>query len=281
MINDATACLRAQFADDGYLWVKQRLPQDSVNEWADVFQSFLAQIFVELYVRKLVAFPHHRRDQDYALKLGAKHGFREIVMRSPGRYELAILSNDPRRASILDTIQQSLPFVPDLLRPDNATEPLTWDQVTIQGMSLIVSTTGATDQAWHSDGGHMSLSQHLPCHCLNIFIPLTDLRPELGPTELRPHSHTYTRDLAKLMLLAKARKTLRPPVAPCLQKSDCLLFDYRLLHRGLAHTTSSQEQRCLLNLTVSLSWFKDVVNFPKRSMYDEMTEPQPLPTYKD
>lgn len=270
MVDEVT--VNESFADDGYLWVKQQLPQQSVDDWSKIFESMLEDTFLKLYQRKLVPFPHHRRDQDYALKCGAKHGFREIVMRSPGRYELAILNDDPRRTSILETVQCSLPFVPDLLRPNDVTEPLTWDQVILQGMSIIVSTTGASDQAWHSDGGHVSLSQHLPCHCLNIFIPLIDLCPELGPTELRPHSHTYTRNLTKLTLLAKARKTLRPTVAPCLRKTDCLIFDYRILHRGLAHTSSSQEQRCLLNLTVSLPWFKDIVNFPKRSMWDTLEE---------
>ena len=45
---------------------------------------------------------------------------------------------------------------------------------------------GAGDQAWHSDGAHVSLSKHLPCHVLNVFIPLVDLTLELGPTEFRP-----------------------------------------------------------------------------------------------
>jgi Phytanoyl-CoA dioxygenase (PhyH) len=230
--------------------------------------------------------------------LGAKHGFREIVMRSPGRYEIAIRrrqgggrddddDDDKTRAAtttdeIYSVVQQYLPFVPDLLRPAasstaaaaEADEPLfwTWDDVILQGLSIIISTTGAVEQAWHADGGHVSVSDHLNCHCLNIFIPLQDLSTTLGPTELRPHSHYYTRghqQLGRQLLLAKARKTLRPVVAPLLRKSDCLIFDYRLLHRGLAHTCTNISQRLLLNLTISLPWFRDVVNFPRRSLYDD------------
>jgi Phytanoyl-CoA dioxygenase (PhyH) len=263
--------LQDRFSDDGYLWIHQRLPIEIVAQWSERFQSLLDDTFVALHERNHVPAPRHKSDGRYSLGLGAKHGFREIVMRSPGRYEISILEDT---LSVYSVVQEHLSFVPDLLRPASALLPLSWEDVILQGMSLIVSTPGAVDQSWHSDGSHMSLHEHLPCHCLNIFIPLVDLSLELGPTELRPHSHTYTRNLAKEWLLAKARKTLRPTVAPCLERSDCLIFDYRLLHRGLAHT-SPIEQRMILNLTISLPWFKEVVNFPKRSLYDDVVERNP------
>ena len=57
----------------------------------------------------------------------------------------------------------------------------------------------------------------------------------MGPTELRPGSHVYTRDLTRLMLLAKVKKRLREPVVPELKGGDALMFDYRVLHRGRAN----------------------------------------------
>ena len=57
----------------------------------------------------------------------------------------------------------------------------------------------------------------------------------MGPTELRPGTHVYTRDLARMMLLAKAKKRLREAVVPELRRGDALLFDYRILHRGRAN----------------------------------------------
>jgi hypothetical protein len=52
-----------------------------------------------------------------------------------------------------------------------------------------------------------------------VFLPLVDLSLDasLGPTELRPGSQYLTRDLARSLLVAKARKALRPPVAPLLR----------------------------------------------------------------
>jgi ectoine hydroxylase-related dioxygenase (phytanoyl-CoA dioxygenase family) len=52
-------------------------------------------------------------------------------------------------------------------------------------ISVVIAEPGAAEQKWHADGGHLSIWKHLPCHCLNIFLPLVDITEELGPTELR------------------------------------------------------------------------------------------------
>ena len=69
----------------------------------------------------------------------------------------------------------------------------------------------------------MSVTNHLPCHCLNVFIPLVDINPCNGPTEIKPGSHVYTRDLAKSMFIALIKKNIRPTVSPCLSKGSALL----------------------------------------------------------
>jgi ectoine hydroxylase-related dioxygenase (phytanoyl-CoA dioxygenase family) len=71
-----------------------------------------------------------------------------------------------------------------------------------------------------------------------------------------------------MMLLAKARGTLRPPVTPEWVVGDALVFDYRVLHRGKANVSSTVD-RPILVLTFSKPWYKDICNFPKRSMYDD------------
>jgi hypothetical protein len=94
-----------------------------------------------------------------------------------------------------------------------------------------------------------------------------------------------------MMLAAKARKSLRPPVCAELKIGDALVFDYRILHRGMANVSdvdvdnddsqheridcnvssrrsnSCGEDRPVLVLTFARRWFKDVCNFPKRSMF--------------
>jgi hypothetical protein len=148
--------------------------------------------------------------------------------------------------------------------------------------SLVISTPGSEIQSWHADGGHVSLISHEPCHVFNVFVPLVDVDLSMGPTELRPGSHYYTRDLTKMMLGAMARKELRPTITPELEQGDALVFDYRILHRGRANSTASStkqhstgaernhggKDRPILVMTFAKSWFVDVCNFPKRSIFD-------------
>jgi hypothetical protein len=279
--------LSFQFARDGMLVLRQVLDQNTVQEWSTKYHSsqFFPGMFRRLYERGHTKFPTEQtvedsqlqqQQQQYAMGQGVRHGFREIVMRSPGRYEIAIIENKDRN-SIIHWIQRSLPFVPSLFQAisnddnigsKNKSEPvLSWNDVQIINVSVVVSTPNAPDQGWHADGAHVSLDKHEPCHCFNIFIPLSDVvTMESGPTALRPGSHVYTRDLARLFWAAKARKTLRQPMAPLLQMGDCLIFDYRILHRGLANT--SKDNRTILVVAVARPWFKDIVNFPSNSMND-------------
>lgn len=72
-----------------------------------------------------------------------------------------------------------------------------------------------------------------------------------------------------MMLLAKARKTLRPTTTPELALGDCLLFDYRTLHRGTRNDSGAL--RPVFVLTVARPFFRDIVNFPRRSIFDDPT----------
>jgi ectoine hydroxylase-related dioxygenase (phytanoyl-CoA dioxygenase family) len=73
------------------------------------------------------------------------------------------------------------------------------------------------------------------------------------------------------MLIAKAKKTLRPPVTPALKRGDIVVFDYRILHRGRANQSLTRN-RPILVLTFAKKWFVDVCNFPKRSMHERNIE---------
>ncbi|KAL3777731.1 hypothetical protein HJC23_005364 [Cyclotella cryptica] len=322
---------------------------------------------------------------EYPMGVGVKYGYRELVMRSPGRYELALLvdndrgggggdvvvgggkrkkvlsrellfgedssSNDAPTSScatlelLFDWIHEGIgserrenhrqddelqqqqqeqehtqdePFAQDhaqiqnLLHlihtifsepdtPPNTTNNKTKNEYTLLHYSLLLSTPGSQTQSWHADGGHIHLQSHAPCHCLNVFVPLVPLCPSLGPTELRPKSQYYTRDLTRMVLGAMARKEWMSPVVPLLRGGEALVFDYRILHRGGANTSHLVEMeeeeeghgdeeegekkedeviggngrdgrnrgrdRPILVMTFAKSWFVDVCNFPKRSIF--------------
>ena len=97
------------------------------------------------------------------------------------------------------------------------------DEAKVINTSLVVSLPGTQEQAWHCDGPHVSLTEHLPCHCLNVFIPLIDITMDCGPTAFRPESHMMTRDLTKMFFQSVIKKTLRPIVSPELSQGSILL----------------------------------------------------------
>jgi len=195
--------------------------------------------------------------QGLKLGTGIKEGFSEIVTRSAQRYDIKIQSTGllAECAQEISADIRITTFLEGVLGPNPR----------LVHQDVVVALPGAPDQQWHTDGSHLSTTEHLPCHCLNIFVPLVDLTPSFGPTELRPCSHFLTRDLKRLMLAAFAKKQLHAPTAPLLKAGSALAFDYRVLHRGTQN--SSENPRPVLVLTYSKPWFIDVFNFPARSIY--------------
>jgi hypothetical protein len=332
-------------------------------------------------------YSNANEDFEYPMGAGVKNGYKELVMRSPGRFELALLvdpvnlgeeGGDKRKQKVLSkellfggrssskdvptggcaTLELLLEWInegianeyrefPQQLDPmqpqpqPQQEEQFSQDHLQIQKLlhlintifnepqtnpnttkgfrlihfSLLLSTPGSQTQSWHADGGHIHLQSHAPPHCLNVFVPLVDLCPSLGPTELRPKSHYYTRDLTKMVLGAMARKEWETAVMPVLRRGEALLFDYRILHRGRAnqshvvvdddddddgekdcerdecangekkgvnHGQSRDERhggrdRPILVMTFAKSWFVDVCNFPKRSIFSLPSECCPAP----
>lgn len=271
----------AAFGRDGFVLLSRALPDDILNEWQNFGKKHFEKCFSILYDNGHIEVPFYQYPKSdlcgrkgYTLGLGAKHGFREIVMRSPGRYELSLLNLqretlESLRPQIPDTapILRFLgPILPKLLCGHGMVENRSLSDIKQCHLSLLIATPDAADQSWHADGGHVCLSEHLPCHCFNVFIPLHDIPLEMGPTEFRPGGHFLTRNLAPMILAAKCRRTLRRPVWNPLQRGDVLLFDYRVLHRGRANKTDTN--RMFLVLTFCEPWFKDVLNFPTRSMME-------------
>ena len=286
------------FHKDGFVCIGSSsgllLTENELKEWNDWSEEYFSRCFRILHDNGHTAFPSHFSSQEekYALGSGGvKNGFREIVMRSPGRYELSLLDmyqlsdsnnnhnnnnndNNNNNSNSSSGSEMRGPSVERLMVDSVLSKilPALFRVPSLQALkvchvSLLVSTPGAPEQAWHADGGHVNATQHLPCHVLNVFVPLVGLTADRGPTEFRPASHRLTRDLTRLMLLAKARKTLQAPVTPLPQPGEAILFDYRILHRGKAN--ASNTNRTILVLTFAQPWFVDVVNFPKNSMYHQ------------
>lgn len=175
--------------------------------------------------------------------VGIRNGFKEIVQRHENRYEMPY-----RMTEIGSLMYADTPIIKRMV------SSILGAEYHIPNVSLVLSDSGAMDQGWHADGPHMSVEEVLPCHCLNVFIPLVDVTAANGPTSFRPESHHMTIDLKKKFLAAFMKKTLKPVCTPELRKGSILLFDYRVLHRGTANTTA--EARPILVLTFGKTWYQ-------------------------
>lgn len=194
------------------------------------------------------------------LGIGRDAGYAEIVQRSPGRYDMVWEWVTP--FSDLDQI------VDDLLMPN--LRAMLGEECKIMLQGVVVSQPNAIEQFWHIDGEHLYLdhAHHLPAHCINIFIPLIDITPENGPTELCLGSHFLTKSGTRTFKAAADNLTAigytDMPVSLISKAGSIDLFDYRILHRGLAN--NSLNARPILYLVAARQWYRDRT-FPLRRLF--------------
>ena len=116
---------------------------------------------------------------------------------------------------------------------------------------VVSSEPGSPAQYWHTDSPHEAPA-HLPAHALNVLVALHDVPLSMGPTECARGSHVLTNHLSNPSLVvdeliyqhavtspeALVRNTEASVPECCASPMDagsCLVFDDRMLHRGLAN----------------------------------------------
>jgi len=107
----------------------------------------------------------------------------------------------------------------------------------------ILSSPGAKSQRFHADAGalHLQLSAQFSRHRLfNLFIPLIDLDEGGGGTMMWPGSHlwrtradAYYAALERSGSLEADERAMSEMAVPACPAGGLLLFDSRLLHRGM------------------------------------------------
>ena len=171
--------------------------------------------------------------------IGSAAGYVELVQRSPGRWDVPITLEQ------FGIDDEKMPWRPLI-------EALLGEDAEHSFSGVVSSDPGSPAQYWHADSPHVS-PEHREAHALNVMVALHDVPMTMGPTECARGSHFLTNHLSNPSLvvdelvyqhagtspenLVKGTQHNSMPescVSP-MAAGSCLIFDDRLLHRGLAN----------------------------------------------
>jgi len=257
--------IATSFADNGVVLLKGSASKS--EETKEKLASAAAFVRRRLEVLRAVADDAGAGAEDHRLKTA------ELVRRSPGRYDLVVptheASNESNGAApILALLEGAswLPFVRHVLG----------SSARLVHAGCVCSLPGSAVQGIHRDGKHLFLSSEsggvaLPTHCLTVFVPLVPLTSAIGPTQFWPGTHSEFGDapraIAKSVTFATPADTSGTESKEGAVPGDAIVFDYRILHRGLAN--ESEQARPLAYFTFAKPWFSDVTNYTNTSLFGE------------
>ena len=205
-----------------------------------------------------------------SIGIGSAAGFDEVVQRSPGRWDIPI---SPDEFGVDGRAQPWWPLIAAVLGEDA--------EHSFSG--VVYSDPGSPAQYWHIDSPHVS-EDHLPAHALNVMIALHDTPLSMGPTELAKGSHRLTNHLQNLALVSDELVYQHETTAPAQlvahteqavpegfssasTAGSCLIFDDRILHRGLGNTSNSR--RSVVYFSYHQAGYSENTHFEaQRSVHD-------------
>lgn len=190
--------------------------------------------------------------------------FQEVASRGGERYDALLdLENDGRWAPLQHLAKETapwLPFIAALFQDD-------WKVTS----SLIYSRPGANNQQWHCDGGHLGAAEagfdgngHAPPYAVCVFMPLIDLSSQVGFTQFFVKSHKTS----KLIGFGEAAQWLAADFDGILKAGQAVIYDYRLMHRGMANQ-SKGTVRPVLQFLYTKPYYTETKNYAGLSMYTE------------
>jgi hypothetical protein len=230
-----------QFAAAGVAWVRGLVPAAMLGAINGVMRARAAHVMAAL--------------GDRPIGIGSRNGYHELVQRSPGRFDVPLSERDllpiwgPEGSLASDV--PWLPLVRAVLGP--AARP--------SFCGVVFSRPGSPAQQWHIDSPHEA-AELQPAHAVNVLVALADISLAAGPTEVARGSHRLTNHLrypgldrdsllyqsetekvtpAMLQQAGQADDGAIEAMAQAMAAGDGVIFDDRILHRGLANT--SQQER--------------------------------------
>ena len=205
-----------------------------------------------------------------SIGIGSAAGFDEVVQRSPGRWDIPISPDE------FGVDEHALPWWPLIAA-------VLGEDAEHSFSGVVYSDPGSPSQCWHIDSPHVT-EDHLPAHALNVMIALHDTPLSMGPTELAKGSHRLTNHLqnpalvsdelvyqhettAPEQLVAHTEQAVPESFSSALTAGSCLIFDDRILHRGLGNT--SNNRRSMVYFSYRQKGYSENTHFEaQRSVYD-------------
>jgi ectoine hydroxylase-related dioxygenase (phytanoyl-CoA dioxygenase family) len=123
----------------------------------------------------------------------------------------------------------------------------------LNNFGVVLSLPGAQLQHTHRDGPlpfGTEMGSILPAYAITVAIPLVDMNSNTGTTEFFVGSHR------------PSRWKECDPCSSEVPSGHCLMWDYRVLHRGTENRSTNP--RPLIYLTYTRPWWHDHVNYAPR-----------------
>jgi Phytanoyl-CoA dioxygenase (PhyH) len=117
-------------------------------------------------------------------------------------------------------------------------------------------------QAWHADGPPLPPGETDP-YAICVFVPLVSLTASTGCTQFWPGTHQH----AHLLGFGPAAEVLETAKDTMVATGSAIMYDYRVLHRGLANT-SMKGRRDILQIVYHTSRYREDRNYASRSLED-------------
>jgi len=197
--------------------------------------------------------------------IGSVNGYDEIVQRSKGRWDIPITPAE------FGVDVKGFPWWPLVAR-------LLGEDAEHSFSGVVSSEPGSPAQEWHIDSPHAS-AKHLPAHMVNVFVTFEDVSMAMGPTEFAVGSHRHTNHLSNPALVVdnllyqssgmspEMLRTYSSAYSSAFGAGDCLIFDDRMMHRGLAN--ASEKTRHVVYFSYRKKGYRENTHFEaKRSLFD-------------
>ena len=174
-------------------------------------------------------------------------GWQRVVGRGWGRFDMHYGRSQPESSLHEDPVIQAV--VKELL-----------GEAELNFAGCVMALPGCRRQAYHTDGPHLSESEHLPVHNLTVFIPLVDIVWPTSATCFAPGSH-IGRKCPELEPAVKASCST-PSTHWCrmdTQQGDVMIMDYRTFHYG-SEAPEGSLRRPVAYAVYSKPGFRDNIN---------------------